>query len=416
MYIGGGEISLIYFLSALDKKCYQATVICTPGLLFKRLAELKINAVPLNLIPLKPFVIPALRQSPLAINPSAFVFNIIAMVMNTYRLYRVIMTINPDLIHLNTMKDAMHIIGINILRKIPTVWHMRVTPDKDRITEKNYVKFVSSFVNKIIATSNAVAEGVRQLDINAKKIEIVYNPIDTDRFRPRNRVACRRKYHLPTKAIIIGSLGRLHQEKGYELLLEAVELIKRKIGNLHVLIAGSPWKEGYNETLRNQAHRLGLSQNTTILEWQSDAATLISALDVLVLLPLRNEAFGRILAEGMACGIPVIGAAVGGIKEVVHNNETGLLVPPRDAGAVAQALSTLLENRALSKNLAASGRKYVIAKFGIERHLKKMTDIFNELVRETALQRHDSCTFAGNDNRNNKKLSKLRTGSKVHVT
>lgn len=383
IHFGGGEISLVNFLSALDKKYYQATVICSPGKLSERLTQLKISVIPLNLIPLKPFIIPALRKNPLAVNLLAFVFNTIVMVMNTYRLYKVIMTINPDLIHLNTMKDAAHILGINMLRRIPTVWHMRVTPDKHRITEKSYVKFVSFFVNKIITTSNAVADVNRQLGINAKKIEIVYNPIDTNRFRPRRKGACRRKYNLPTEAIIIGSLGRLHQEKGYELLLEAVRLIRKKIGNLHVLIAGNPWEQGYDETLRNQAHRLGLSQNTTILGWQSDTATLISALDVLVLLPLRNEAFGRILAEGMACGIPVIGAAVGGIKEVVRNNETGLLVRPRDAEAVAQALSTLLSNRTLARKIAANARKYVLAKFGIQRHVKKMTDIFDEVAEKS---------------------------------
>jgi glycosyltransferase involved in cell wall biosynthesis len=382
-YVGGGEISLINFLSALDRRYYQTTVICSSGKLFDRLTELKINAVALNLIPLKPFMIQSLKHNSFAINPLAFFLNSIIMVVNTYRLFKVVAKINPDVMHVNTMKDIAHVFGINILRKIPTVWHVRVIPDKDRITARKYVKYASSFVCRIIAISNAVAHGVRCLGVDAKKIEIVYNPIDTNRFRPRPKRTCRRKHHLPIKARIIGSLGRLYREKGYELLLQAVAHIKTEFDNVHVLVAGNTWEKGYVETLRDIAHRLGLSRHLTILQWQSDAATLISALDILVLSPLCEEAFGRILAEAMACEIPAIGADIGGISEVVHNNITGLLVQPRNVEAVAQALSTLLENHTLSKSMAVRSREYVIANFDTDHHVAKMVRIYAELTRET---------------------------------
>jgi glycosyltransferase involved in cell wall biosynthesis len=125
---------------------------------------------------------------------------------------------------------------------------------------------------------------------------------------------------------------------------------------------------GYPETLRQRASALGLSDRVTFLGIRDDIPNLLAGLDVLVHTPTAPEPFGRVLAEAMAVGRPVIAAHCGGIPEVVEDGVTGLLVPSADVGAFTAAVVRLLEDPMLCQRLGGAGRRRAEARFGIEAH------------------------------------------------
>ena len=123
-----------------------------------------------------------------------------------------------------------------------------------------------------------------------------------------------------------------------------------------------------------------MSQNLICLDWQQDVGCLISSLDILLLLPLKHEGFPRSLAEGMACEIPVIGTSIGGINEIIDDKKNGLLVPPSDEKSVAEAICCLLSNHQLAQQLAKNGRKKIVSKFTIARHVEEIERIYKEFL------------------------------------
>lgn len=378
--IGGGEISLITFLLGLKKNQYEITVVCPPGELTKRLREININVTPVKIELLKAIRIKCCDKKLYLFNPFTCIYNVFILFSNAYRLNSFIRKTNPHLIHANTL-EAMGIIVIPaVLNNTPIIWHMRILPDKKSPTGKFYIKFLSKFAKKIIAISGAIKERLLSLGVVSNKIEIVYNPIDTNVFAPCNKYECRKKLNLPIHTTIVGSLGRLNSEKGYEVFLKAAVITKKQYPNIHFLIAGKEWEKNYRKKLINISRHLGLSPNLILINWHQNASCLISSLDILILIPKGREGFGRTLAEGMACEVPVIGSSVGGIKEIIDDKKNGLLVSPGDETAVAEAIDALLKNQKLALQLAKQGRKKVKAKFTINLHVKRIEKIYAKIL------------------------------------
>jgi glycosyltransferase involved in cell wall biosynthesis len=112
-----------------------------------------------------------------------------------------------------------------------------------------------------------------------------------------------------------------------------------------------------------------------------DVPDLLSAMDILVL-PSHTEGFGLALVEAMAAGLPVIATSVGALPEVVTEGENGLLIPPRDAGALAGALERLLSDPALAQRLGANARTHVREHFSLDRLGQEINKIYGELVEK----------------------------------
>lgn len=379
--IGGGEISLISLLSALKEDLYKTVVVCPPGHLSKKLKENNIAVIPVTKVELRKIRLKFCEEKFYVLNPLSCLYNLFLLCLSTFRLNKVIRKIEPHLIHANTPRAMAHIALPAILNNIPIIWHIRILPVEKIATEKLYIWFLSLFAKKIIAISKAVRERLKKFGVASDKISVIYNPIDTRVFFPQNKHSCRSKFNLPMHSTIVGSIGRLHRGKGYEVMLKAAAIIKDKYKNINFLIAGQEWKKDYRMELVDFVHHLGLSRNFTIMDWQQNVCCLVSSLDILILVPTCNEGFGRILAEAMACKVPVIGSSVGGINEIIENEKDGILVPPGDESSLAEAIITLLENKKLAAQLVKRGRKKVKAKFALNKHVKNIEQLYGELMQ-----------------------------------
>lgn len=151
------------------------------------------------------------------------------------------------------------------------------------------------------------------------------------------------------------ALGRLHPNKAFDVLLEAVAKVK----DLHLWLAGEGPLE---EALKRQGAALGIAERVRFLGWRDDVPALLAACDMLVC-PSRIEPLGNTILEAWAAKKPVAAAASSGPAELIVDGETGLLVPIDDAGALAAAMARLAQDKRLAETLAAAGHAAFAAQF-----------------------------------------------------
>jgi glycosyltransferase involved in cell wall biosynthesis len=151
----------------------------------------------------------------------------------------------------------------------------------------------------------------------------------------------------PAGVPVIFALGRLHQNKAFDVLLRALA----DVPDAHLWLAGDG---PLGEALRRLAGELGISERVHFLGWRDDAAALLAAADVLVC-PSRDEPFGNVIVEAWAHRVPVVAAAAAGPAWLVAHGRTGLLVPVDDAGALAREIRRVVADRALARTLADAG-------------------------------------------------------------
>lgn len=195
----------------------------------------------------------------------------------------------------------------------------------------------------------SVSESLRQLLIDhgasPQQIEVVGNGVDTVRFAPQDRAACRRALGIPAEAQVLISVGGLVPRKGFHRVIEVLPQIREASPNLVFLIIGGASPEGNNRPeLEQQVKALGLESCVRFLGARrpEDLPAILSAADVFVL-ATSNEGWANVFLEAMACGLPVVTTDVGGNKEVVSDDNLGIVVPFGDSEALHHAIATSLQ-------------------------------------------------------------------------
>jgi glycosyltransferase involved in cell wall biosynthesis/ADP-heptose:LPS heptosyltransferase len=190
-----------------------------------------------------------------------------------------------------------------------------------------------------------------------------------------NGTAAREAMGLPLEGPIIGSVGRLDWIKGYDLLVEASALVLKKRPDVWFAVAG----DGHERSaLEEQIHRLRVADRWRLIGWRDELNLIYRAFDLSVL-PSRNEGMGRAAVEAMTCGLAVVATAVGGLPSVVEDEVTGILVPPEDPRALADAILKLLENEATRRKMEAEGPRRAQELFSKEVMIKRIDKLYTRL-------------------------------------
>jgi len=285
-----------------------------------------------------------------------------------------------DLLHVNSYVPGNYARLASALMQVPIVidhWHGFTRFNRKR---RFICRVLGRFTDLSLAVSRAVRDNlVIQGGLDPAKVRIVANGVDVaaiDAARPGKAV--RRELGLPEGVPVIGLVGRLdHWGKGHRELFTAMARLRER-HPVHALIVGSGRREAEVQEL---AASLGLAGAVHFLGLRRDVPDLLSAMDILVL-PSHTEGFGLALVEAMAAGLPVIATSVGALPEVVTEGENGLLIPPRDAGALAGALERLLSDPALAQRLGANARTHVREHFSLDRLGQEINKIYGELVEK----------------------------------
>jgi glycosyltransferase involved in cell wall biosynthesis len=232
----------------------------------------------------------------------------------------------------------------------------------------------------MIASSQAVRQSFIQRGIQPAKIAVIYNSVDLARFdvvdREVARRATRQAFGWDGSHFVVGTVARLERIKGLDHLIEAAETIAEAIPQARFLVVGDGPQR---EDLLSQVHHLGLGERFVFAGLRSDIPQILPALDLFVL-PSLSEALGIAAIEALASGVPVVASRVGGVPEVVIHGETGLLVPPGDAGQLAQAVSRVAANPAEARRWADCGRKRVRLMFDVNRLADAQAELYQHFL------------------------------------
>jgi glycosyltransferase involved in cell wall biosynthesis len=240
-------------------------------------------------------------------------------------------------------------------------------------------RVLSALTDRLIALTDA--ERQEHLDRSVGKADrfaVVPSGIDRERFG-RARVQGKHQpdwFGCPPDSLVVGSVGWLTDIKGHEYLIEAVAKVKQDFPALHLVIIGSGDR---HDTLLQQAELAGLREAVHLLGHRDDIEACLAGMDLFVL-PSLNEGMGRALIEAMVAGLPVIASRVGGIPSVISHERTGLLVPPGDAGALADALRRLLDRPEWATQLGVAASRSVDSRYGSVSMVHAIESIFAEAL------------------------------------
>ena len=233
--------------------------------------------------------------------------------------------------------------------------------------------------HRVVTVSGYVKEYLVREGVPGERIVVVPTGIETGRFADGAAPAnLREELGLPPDVLLVGAVAVLRNKKGLRFLLEAAPSVLARFPRTVFLIVGTGPQE---ENLRNAIVSMGLSGSVRMLGHREDVPNVLLSLDLFVL-PTVQEALGTAFLEAMATGRAVVGCRVGGVPEVVEEGKTGLLVPPEDPAALAEAILTLLADGELRARMGAAGRQSVMARYSVEEMCRRMWEVYRSLLSE----------------------------------
>ena len=234
-----------------------------------------------------------------------------------------------------------------------------------------YRLLLGPLVRRFLAVSRALADFlVHQCRLPASRVRVIANGIDTARFAPAANAALR-----SAPGPTVGVLTRLDARKGLPYLIQAMAQLCSDFPNARLLIGG----DGEDRSaLEQEARSLGLTARVEFVGAVSESAHFYHQLDLFVL-PSLDEAFGLVLLEAMAAGLPVVGTRVGGIPEILEDGSQGLLVAPADSHALAGAIRALWSDPLRRRRMGEAARQQALC-FDIGRTAKELQAVYEELA------------------------------------
>ena len=369
--IGGGQRSLLLLLNLLDKNRFKPFVGCLGDSAFAaEVAKTEASVVPLRLPAahnktdkVKRFTLRDLLED----------FQQLQVVL---QLHRCVKRHAIDLIHANSLSVALLGGIVARIHRIPILMHKRYATSYgilDRLCER--------LLHRVIL----VSEATRWDFAPAAKQTLIYNGVDLDAFQASSEEVAALQKELvpeaPQSGVLAGVVTRITPEKGIHFLVRAMAELKEKTP-IKLLIVGGPYFQkdvDYMEELKQEVADLGVEDSVIFTGFLSDTRIVTSLLDIVLVPSIIPEACPRTIIEAMAVGKPVIATPLGGSKELV-TSETGILVPPEDASAIANAITTLATDRERLSTMGAAAHKRAVKLFSSKNNTALTEAVYTELL------------------------------------
>ena len=369
--IGGGQRSLLLLLDLLDKARFTPFVGCLGDSSFA--AEVEKTAA--SVVPLS---LPAAHNKTDKVKRFT-----LRDLLEDFRQLRVIIELHRivkrhaiDLIHANSLSVALLGGIVARLNRIPILMHKRYATSYgilDRLCEK--------LLHRVIL----VSEATRWDFAPVEKQTLIYNGVDLNAFQASREEIETLRTELfsddPNAAVLVGVVTRITPEKGIHVLVSAMQKLKGK-ADIKLLIVGGPYFQkdvDYMDTLKQEVADLGIEDSVIFTGFLSDTRIVTSLLDIVLVPSIIPEACPRTIIEAMAVGKPVIATPLGGSKELV-TPETGILVPPEDASAVADAIATLASDQERLAAMGNAARNRAVQLFSSEKNTALTEIVYTELL------------------------------------
>jgi glycosyltransferase involved in cell wall biosynthesis len=278
----------------------------------------------------------------------------------------------PDLIHIQSRQQLG--LGSWIARRLQRPFVVTVhdfPPTRQR--------FDRHFGRKVIAVSDSVRDAVLEAwRLSTDDVTVIHSGVETD--PAGTSLPVLEPGHIP----VIGTAGPLEAVKGIPYFLSAAQKVSKIREDVQFLIAGAGPEEA---NLRRLARKLKIDRQVTFAPNLRDFGPSVAAVDVFCL-PSLQQGLGSIMLEAMAMGKPVIASAVGGIHSVIHDGETGLLVPPSHSGPIAERILELLHDPVRARAIGEAGRAFVKHEFRLETMVERTAELYHQVLEswQPALQ------------------------------
>jgi glycosyltransferase involved in cell wall biosynthesis len=274
-----------------------------------------------------------------------------------------------DVVHLNSSV----VIGVPLaafLARRPLVLHLRESFADHPLLWRGYGRLLRPIVRAVIAVSRDTAEEAAKAGLG-DRTRVVHN---AEALRPLQPGRVERHG--------VVSVGRINDWKGYDVLLESIGILKQRGVRAELAIAGDvyPGGERYRDRLLLQIRRDGLSDRVRLLGFVDDVTELLDRAAIFVLPSRRPEPFGLALLEALAQGVACVASDAGGPRDLIRPDETGLLVPPGDPGALADALERLLRSSTLRERLGQAAAVDVRRRFSVEQLLDEVEAVYGSVM------------------------------------
>ncbi|WP_100629629.1 glycosyltransferase [Algoriphagus formosus] len=353
---GGVEQTLLTLIRGLDKKKFHHRIICTwkGGPIAKAL-----EAEGVDLIPIGSFKHP-LQWS------------------KHKQVLRVIREFKPHIIH-GAIFEGMSMAAIGgKLGKVPITILEETSDPQNRSKKANFLlRLMSNQADVIQAISGNVGRYlIEKTGVKKDKIRVVLNGLSLSEKKEESELDQIQEYlALLKNELVIGFVGRLFDDhKRVSDLIKAVKLTKSD--SLKVLIIGDgPDKK----SLMALVNQFGLMDQVMFAGYQSHNQNFYSMMDVLVV-PSSREGFGLVAVEAMLHGLPVIATKVGGLQDIVLDQETGYLVPPLSPESLAEKIQILIEQPELRQEMGEKGKQRALEHFSAERYCREVENLYLELL------------------------------------
>ena len=312
--------------------------------------------------------------------------------LNLPTVTRILLTSRPKVVHLHFLPLVSPLYGFFKYlggSRILFTDHNSESAEGGKIVQDGMIqrikairrRLLSRSIDLFVGVSRYVADRIISNGIDTGKVRTVYNGVDLERFSPvQRKESYREKLGIRDERVKVATfVGQLVHGKGVNTLLEAATAICGRREDILFLIAG----EGIlKERLMSFIREKGLEPKIRYLGQRSDAEDIYRASDICICPSVWNEAFGLVLAEAMACGVPTIASRVGGIPEVVEDGKCGYLVPPGDSAALASAIETLCDDDQLRISFSRHARQRAIEKFDLQDMVKNYIDLYIRLIEK----------------------------------
>jgi glycosyltransferase involved in cell wall biosynthesis len=227
-------------------------------------------------------------------------------------------------------------------------------------------------VDCFIAASRAIQQMLIGDRVPAERTVTVHEGIDVEHVIAAPPVNVHEAFFLPHGAPIVGNVAALVPHKGQRYLIEAAHLVVREVPDARFIILGEGELRGH---LEKQVHEHHLEKHVLLPGFRTDVLGCIKGFDLFAMSSV-TEGLGTSLLDAMACARPIVATTAGGIPEIVQDGATGLLVPPRDAAALASAIVRALKDAALRKRFADAGFARVQERFTVERMVAETARVY----------------------------------------
>ena len=350
--LGGGEHSFLDLLSHILEPWNILAVVPGEGELATRLKQKRVETEVIPLPPIRPW-------------------HLLSILLSLKRYFDLFSRYRPALVYANGSRAALYGGIVGRILNLPVIWHCRIA-DPD-IHLDFILRRLSS---RVIANSWATAKRFREPF--QSKVRVIYNGVNIGKLRDDSIF---RPGFIGDAWKVILVVARVSRWKRHDLALTAFEQIAAREPDAHLVCVGSSdaLEPDWWDYLQERSHQSAFSNRIHWIGHVADVRPWYRAASVLLLCS-ENEAFGRVIVEAMACGVPVIATRSGGVPEIVRHGQDGLLVPPGNTSEITIAIEEILKDKEMKTRLSESARKRALS-FSLDAHVNNMLEIMDETIK-----------------------------------